>query len=299
MKFPLPACLLFVTAVFLTGPSTATAQVRASEFATISQVIDGTTMTVEYSRPRVRGRDTIFGGPVYWGEVWTPGANWATTLEIDKDVEIDSYELTAGKYSLWLVVQPEGWTVVLDPNHRLFHTVRPEENARQIRYPIQPQEGPFTEALTFTFTELSPRGATLAMNWQNTYVPLEIKVRSSRELTVAADVAEKYVGSYAMSWSDELAREFETQKDINFEIVYENASLVGRMDPPPFPDWSDLMLLTLAEDWFTPAALQNGEIFDVVSDLVFEFGMTDGMITGFEIRAGGDDLLATATKNQQ
>jgi hypothetical protein len=36
------------------------AQVRASELGSITQMIDGTKLTIEYSRPRLRGRVTLF-----------------------------------------------------------------------------------------------------------------------------------------------------------------------------------------------------------------------------------------------
>ena len=43
------------------GPIGAIAQVRASELATVSQTVDGTTLTIEYSRPKARGRTTSSG----------------------------------------------------------------------------------------------------------------------------------------------------------------------------------------------------------------------------------------------
>ena len=65
------------------------AQIRASERGRVSQVVDGTTIIVDYARPRLRGRPTIFGADVSWGEVWTPGANMATTLETDHDIVLE------------------------------------------------------------------------------------------------------------------------------------------------------------------------------------------------------------------
>ncbi|HEX5817332.1 MAG TPA: DUF2911 domain-containing protein, partial [Gemmatimonadales bacterium] len=62
------------------------AQVRASERAEVKQTVDGTTITVNYARPRLRGRTDVFGTQVPWGEIWTPGANEATTLAVSKDV---------------------------------------------------------------------------------------------------------------------------------------------------------------------------------------------------------------------
>jgi hypothetical protein len=74
----------------LVGTATDTgAQLNASEPASVSQVVDGTKVTVEYSRPRARGRTGLFGTEVAFGHVWTPGANQATTLAVNKDVTIN------------------------------------------------------------------------------------------------------------------------------------------------------------------------------------------------------------------
>jgi hypothetical protein len=87
-------------------PWPAFGQIRASEVGSMSQIIDGTKISMEYSRPRARGRDPLFGGRVvHWNEVWTPGANWATTLEASKDVTLNGQRVPKGKYSVWLVVR--------------------------------------------------------------------------------------------------------------------------------------------------------------------------------------------------
>ena len=64
------------------------AQIQASPLSSTSTVIDGTSLDVTYSRPSVRGR-TIWGEVVPWGGRWTPGANWATVIEVDRDVLIN------------------------------------------------------------------------------------------------------------------------------------------------------------------------------------------------------------------
>ena len=114
-----------VIALVLAGPAltaSAGAQIRASELGTVSQVIDGTRIAVEYSRPRARGRTDMFGGEVKWQEVWTPGANYATTFETNKNVKLNGQLLPKGKYSLWFIVRQAGdWTAVFDTTPRRFH----------------------------------------------------------------------------------------------------------------------------------------------------------------------------------
>ncbi|GAA4802746.1 DUF2911 domain-containing protein [Olivibacter ginsenosidimutans] len=60
---------------------------------------NGVTITINYSRPYVKGR--IVGqdiAPI--GKVWRTGANEATTFSVNKDVTIEGKALKAGKYSL-------------------------------------------------------------------------------------------------------------------------------------------------------------------------------------------------------
>ena len=155
----------------------AAAQVRASERGRISQTVDGTTITIDYARPRMRGRSPIFGGLVRWGEVWTPGANMATTLEADRDIAIDGHEVPKGRYSVWLVVERDGpWTLVLDPDADRFHTSRPGERPGQIRFPVETQAAPETEVLTWSFPEISATGTAAVMQWADRVVRLPITV---------------------------------------------------------------------------------------------------------------------------
>ena len=53
-----------LTLVSICAGTRAVAQVKASEPASVSQTVDGTTITVVYSRPQARGRDSLFGGEV-------------------------------------------------------------------------------------------------------------------------------------------------------------------------------------------------------------------------------------------
>ena len=107
-------------------PSSLYSQVKLSEKATVSQTVNGTTISLEYYRPVARGRDTLFGKVVRWNETWTPGANWATTFDVDRDIRLHGHAVPRGKYSVWLIpARDSAWTFILNRNARLFHTRRP------------------------------------------------------------------------------------------------------------------------------------------------------------------------------
>jgi hypothetical protein len=265
----------------LTVPTFLSAQVRASEAALVAQTIDGTRLTVEYSRPRARNRDSLFGKIVTWEEVWTPGANWATTLEVSKDVTVNDKPLAAGKYSVWFVVRKAGpWTVVLDPRNRLFHMAHPDSSASQVRIDVTPTTVPFSEALTWSFSDLHAAGTTLAMEWGTVRVPINVTVASSFTLTTPADKAAPYLGTYTFAWTGGP----DTGKPIKLFITHENGSLHARWDPPPFPEWERFLLIARGPDTFIPGFMEKGQLYDVEPLMPFEFTMEAGRATGFIVR---------------
>jgi DUF2911 family protein len=289
-------------------PATGLAQIRASERGSLSQTVDGTVITVDYARPRARGRDTLFGGVVKWDEVWTPGANYATTLEVSKDLTLDGHRVPKGKYSVWMIVRKDAdWTVVLDPRHHRYHTDPPDSTAEQVRYAIHPGEGPFTEALTWSAPEIRVTGCTLAMQWGTTRVALDVKVEPTHALTVARQEVAALLGRYRFAWTppppdstkpatDTTRQAPDTAPPMTMTLTYENGMLMARLDPPPFPEAGTLVMIRIAPDWFTPAMLQNGEVYDVWSEWVFEFARSGGRVTGFEVRGDADRIDATGTR---
>jgi Protein of unknown function (DUF2911) len=165
------ACLALIVAILPAVP--ACAQGRLSEKASVMQQVAGTTITVEYYRPVARGR-TPFGGVVSWGENWTPGANWATTVAVDHDVRIEGRLLRKGTYGIWTLVQPDRWTVSFHRRARRFHTDRPDSSDVALSLVVRPDSGPATEVLTFDFPEVSATTTTLRFRWGTVVVPLHV-----------------------------------------------------------------------------------------------------------------------------
>jgi hypothetical protein len=284
--------LIAVLSVTLGSATHLAAQIRASERGTVSQIVDGTTITVDYGRPQARGRSNLFGGVVHWGKVWTPGANWATTLRVDRDVTIEGQSLPTGTYSVWLEVLEGTWNAVLDPEPRRFHLMPPEESADQVRFSVQPIIGDRdVEVLTWSFPRVKSTGTTLQLAWGTTVVTFEIQVQPSRPMTVAEEVAARHVGGYRLRHRPPLGEE-----GVRFDIRYQDEHLVASWESPPNPLFAEVWLISLGEGMFVPALLEDGEIFDLVMDLVFEFTPLEGRSRGFEVRALGDELWGTATR---
>jgi hypothetical protein len=83
--------------------------------------IGGKTITITYSSPRVKGREghiftkdgLISHNPHY--PVWRAGANAATTLETDGNLQIGNLSVPAGKYTLFVdIADPDQWVFIVN-----------------------------------------------------------------------------------------------------------------------------------------------------------------------------------------
>lgn len=267
-------------AVLISLPPPAAAQIRASERGSVSQTVDGTVITVDYARPQIRGRDSVFAakghGIVHWGEVWTPGANWATTFEFSKPVTLAGREVPAGKYSVWFVPQPDTWTVHLHRNPRLFHTQPPKEDEYVVSVPAAPRPADFAEeVLLFSFPEVTHTGTTMRMHWGRTLVDLPVAVQPSRPPTnMSAEEMAPYLGSYALKTSEDTA-------------VYQAEALSARNAIRIVVDgWGSYAMELIPTDTphrFVLAFLRDGELFDVEDAAPLFFDMEGGRAVGFRI----------------
>ena len=77
-------------------------EVRISPKAEVVQTVGFTEVTINYSRPGVKGRK-IWGGLVPYNVVWRAGANEATKITFSTDVKIDGKKLKAGSYGFFAI----------------------------------------------------------------------------------------------------------------------------------------------------------------------------------------------------
>jgi hypothetical protein len=172
------------------------AQGRLSEKALVSQAVGSTTITVEYYRPVARGRADLIPGVVHWGQWWTPGANWATTIEVDRDVTVEGQMLPKGKYSLWTMPRPDSWTIDFHRSARRFHLSHPDSSDRQLSVRVRPDSGARTDVLTFDFPEVAVTGTTLRLRWGTTVVPLHLAMLAPPLTMVSKADHARFLGRY-------------------------------------------------------------------------------------------------------
>ena len=287
------ASLALLAAILPAVP--ACAQGRLSEKASVMQQVAGTTITIEYYRPVARGR-TPLGGVVHWGENWTPGANWATTVGVDHDVRIDGSLLPKGTYGLWAVVQPDSWVVNFHRRARRFHTDRPDSSDVALRLVVRPDSGPTTEVLTFDFPGMSSTGTTLRFRWGTVVVPLRISAMAPPLGLIADPVVRRaYVGRYeAETLPDGLRMGLEPGRgrvdiaESGDTLVWNEVGRSGKGDR--------IVLSTAGDDAFSWARRDSTGQFWNEPGVTVSFTRTDGRPTGFEVEMESGAVASRGTR---
>jgi hypothetical protein len=171
--------LLFLAAAVAGGGSSpSSAQtIPFSQRGAVAQSVGFTEITVRYGRPVARGR-TLFGDSavVRWDRIWHPGADSATRISFDRDVQIEGRDVKAGEYSVWLMPRATGsWAFILSRAAHVFHTPYPGEEHDVLRLEITPERGAHMETMAIYFPHVLRDDAVLRVHWGETIIPVKIK----------------------------------------------------------------------------------------------------------------------------
>ncbi|MES2517832.1 MAG: DUF2911 domain-containing protein [Bacteroidota bacterium] len=139
--------------------------------ATASATIGGTTLTIDYHQPAVKGRNVWAGDLAPYGKVWRTGANDATTFEVSKDVTINGKALKAGKYALFTIPGEKEWTIIFNKTSKQWGAYSYKEADDVLRVTAKPEANEMMER--FTINAENSGKVTLA--WDKIKVPFTVK----------------------------------------------------------------------------------------------------------------------------
>jgi hypothetical protein len=176
MKAKSKLLILFVVFIFIGEINAQQIQMpQASPAAKISQKVGLTDVTVEYSRPSMRGRK-IFGELVPYGDVWRTGANAATILTFSTEVKIEGNNVSPGSYALYSIPGKTEWTMILSSNTKLWGAVGYSDADDVLRFKVKPgKTGQKYETMEINFVDITDTGSSLALKWENTRVKFRIE----------------------------------------------------------------------------------------------------------------------------
>ncbi len=177
--------VLLATALIASTPLMAQNAPRrppASPPANASATIGGKAISIAYSSPGVKGREgkifskdgLISKDPHY--PVWRAGANAATTLKTEGNIEIGDLKVPAGTYTLFVdISDPDNWTLILNKQTGewgLAYDASHDLGKVKMRMSKPPA---MVENLTYTLADDGGGKGTLTLAWENHSASVPIK----------------------------------------------------------------------------------------------------------------------------
>lgn len=142
---------------------------------TVRAAIDGATITIDYGRPAVRGRD-VFAHGVLGDTIWRAGANAATQFTTSTALLVGGKVLAAGTYSLWVYAPPDNssYELVFNGQHGQWGTEHHfEQDVLRVPLEVSSNAAP-AERLTIQLAPAS-NGVTFRLQWSGTTLSVPIR----------------------------------------------------------------------------------------------------------------------------
>ena len=152
-------------------------EVRISPKAKVEQTVGFTKVTIEYSRPGVKGRE-IWGGLVPYNVVWRAGANEATKITFSDEVIINGKSLKAGSYSFFTIPTKDKWTIIFNRVADQWGAFEYNEEEDILRLQVKPETNSdcWQEWLAYTITKTSDKSAIVRLEWEKLKIPFTVEV---------------------------------------------------------------------------------------------------------------------------
>ena len=157
---------------------------QPSPSSKITQKVGLTDVTVEYSRPSMRGR-TVMGDLVPYDKLWRTGANQNTMISFSTAATIGGKTVEPGTYAIFTKPGATSWEVYFYTDTNNWGTPQEWDEtkvAAAYTAEVMSMEMP-VETFTITLDDLHNSGATLGILWENTYVGVPFTV-PAKEMTM-------------------------------------------------------------------------------------------------------------------
>jgi Protein of unknown function (DUF2911) len=198
----------------------------------IEQMVGLTNVTLEYSRPSMKGRK-IFGDLVPYDKLWRTGANANTKITFGNDVNIGGSEVKAGTYAVFTKPGMQSWEVYFYADASNWGTPQNWDEAKvAAKVKAQAQPMPMNvESFTMSFDDVKSDTANLGMMWENVYVAVPIGFMTDKMVT--ASIEKVMGGPTANDYFNAAVYYLTADKDINKAKTWIDKA-IAMSDSPAF-----------------------------------------------------------------
>jgi hypothetical protein len=205
---------------------------QPSPFQKIEQKVGLTDVTLEYSRPSMKGRK-VFGNLVPFDKMWRTGANKNTMISFSNDVVVSGKKLKAGAYAIFTKPGKSSWDVVFYNDTENWGTPQKWDNSKAVTVSVKPMTLPSkVETYTMSFSNLTNNSAILNVLWENTMVGVKIDVPT--DATVSEAISKVMAGPAAEDYYASARYYLESGNDINKANMWMDKAVAMTKDNPRF-----------------------------------------------------------------
>ncbi|MFX0557145.1 DUF2911 domain-containing protein [Maribacter sp. CXY002] len=156
----------------------------------LTQMVGLTEVTLDYSRPSMRGRQ-VFGNLVPYNKLWRTGANAYTKISFDTDFTVNGTEVKSGTYSIFSKPGESNWEIFFYTDIIGGGTPSDWDESKIVAkatVPVYKMEEPI-ETFTITIDNVASNGAILGILWENVYVGVPFEVPTDAAVMGSIDKA--------------------------------------------------------------------------------------------------------------
>ncbi len=223
------------------SPATASNPSVPMARASVMESIGGATVTVDYDRLAVNGREgKTFGESMAYGERWSPGDMAETRITTSHALLIDGAPLPSGTYTLYLVPEaiPDGggtWTVIFaNPGESEYNeALRVRTRAQLEDNSKQHMEYFFDE------TESGDRILRFLFDHVEVHIPFEHPDRNAGEIAAASVMNAMYETAVTVTYSRDVVARGEGV--FGQQVPFDN-TWTGSAGPPPSVEFTARVL---------------------------------------------------------
>ncbi len=163
-----------------------------SPLQTVTQKFGLGEVTIEYSRPAVKGR-TIFGDVVPYGKIWRTGANATTKITFTDEVKLEGNVVKPGTYGLYTIPNKDSWEIMLYKDLTLNGNVADYKTENEIvRFKVKSMKIPMKmESFMINIGDVTPTEAKLMLLWENTVVAVKMTTDIDARVMESIDASMK------------------------------------------------------------------------------------------------------------
>lgn len=206
-----------------------------SPFSKIEQKVGLTDVTVEYSRPGMKGR-SIFGDLVSFDKIWRTGANARTKVTFSTDVSIDGKNLAKGTYAVFTKPNKKTWDVYFYTEHKGNGAPQKWDDtkvAAQLNVNVQSMPMKI-ETFTITFDDITNTSALLGLLWEDVYIGIPFTVPTDSAVMASIEKVMASESPSANAYYNAAVYYLTANKDINQALTWVDKSMEMTKDDPKF-----------------------------------------------------------------